>query len=79
MPAMQVIGTTANENGHFVLNQRTKFTAHMRPDHTIELVEYVMWLYRVVVPSDKKRALNAALCSKLTAAQRRAIKKLLKS
>ena len=37
---MQVIGTAANENRHFVLNRRTKFTAHMRPDHTMKLVEY---------------------------------------
>ena len=65
-----MIGTTANENGHFVLNRKTKFTAHMRPDHTMELIEYVMWLY------NNNCALKAALCRKLTLAQRRAVKKL---
>ena len=67
---MQVIGTTANENGHFVLNRKTKFTTHMRPDHTMELIEYVMWLY------NHNCALKAALCRKLTLAQRRAVKNL---
>ena len=69
-PEMQVIGTTANENGHFVLNRRTKFTTHMRPDHTIELVEYVMWLY------NQKCALQAAECRKLTARQQAAVRGL---
>jgi hypothetical protein len=42
--SLGVSGTTANENCHFMLNRRTKFCTHMRPDHCLQLIEYCIWL-----------------------------------
>jgi hypothetical protein len=37
-------GTTSNEHGNWCLNRRTKFVAHMRPDHTALVLEYTLYL-----------------------------------
>lgn len=37
-------GTTSNEHGNWCLNRRTKFVAHMRPDHTCVVLEYTLYL-----------------------------------
>jgi hypothetical protein len=42
---LALVGTTSNEHGNWVLNRRSKFVAHMRPDHTSDTVMYSLYLH----------------------------------
>lgn len=57
-------GTTANEHGHWALNRKFKFVAHMRPDHAVMMVLWVFFLHNAA------RARASTANFKLSDAQR---------
>ena len=48
MDKLALVGTTSTEHGNWVLNRRSKFVAHMRPDHTSDTVMYSLCTFTTV-------------------------------
>lgn len=56
---LQYYGTTSNENLHFFLNRKSKFTTHQRPDHVVKNLDFCIFLYNSnAVKHALKHALN---------------------